>query len=40
VDAVSTGYSRPAPGENPQQFYGTVQDATWFSDFINASYPH
>jgi len=34
VDAVSTGYSRPAPGESPQQFYGTVQDATWFSDFI------
>jgi carboxypeptidase C (cathepsin A) len=34
VDAVSTGYSRPAPGEAPQQFYGTVQDAAWFSDFI------
>ncbi|HEY2019381.1 MAG TPA: peptidase S10 [Bryobacteraceae bacterium] len=34
VDAISTGYSRPAPGENPAQFYGTVQDATWFSDFI------
>lgn len=34
VDAISTGFSRPAPGENPSQFYGTVQDATWFSDFI------
>jgi carboxypeptidase C (cathepsin A) len=34
VDAVSTGYSRPAPGENPSQFYGVVQDATIFSDFI------
>lgn len=34
VDAISTGYSRPAPGENPAQFYGTVQDATWFSDFV------
>ena len=34
VDAVSTGYSRPAPGENPAQFYGVVPDATWFSDFI------
>ncbi len=34
IDAISTGYSRPAPGENPSQFYGTVQDATWFSDFI------
>jgi carboxypeptidase C (cathepsin A) len=34
IDAVSTGYSRPAPGENPSQFYGVVQDATMFSDFI------
>jgi carboxypeptidase C (cathepsin A) len=34
VDAVSTGYSRPAPGEAPVQFYGLVNDATWFSDFI------
>lgn len=34
VDAVSTGYSRPAPGQKPQQFYGVVQDATTFSDFI------
>jgi carboxypeptidase C (cathepsin A) len=34
VDAISTGYSRPAPGETPSQFYGVVQDATWFSDFI------
>jgi carboxypeptidase C (cathepsin A) len=34
VDAVSTGYSRPAPGENPAQFFGVTQDATWFSDFI------
>jgi carboxypeptidase C (cathepsin A) len=34
IDAVSTGYSRPAPGENPSQFYGVVQDATEFSDFI------
>lgn len=34
VDAISTGFSRPAPGENPSQFYGVVQDATWFSDFI------
>lgn len=34
IDAVSTGYSRPAPGENPSQFYGVVQDATIFSDFI------
>ena len=34
VDAVSTGYSRPAPGENPAQFYGVEQDATFFADFI------
>jgi len=34
VDAVSTGYSRPAPGENTAQFYGIVQDATFFADFI------
>ena len=34
IDAVSTGYSRPVPGENAAQFYGVVQDATWFSDFI------
>ena len=34
VDAISTGYSRPVPGENAAQFYGTVQDATWFSDFV------
>lgn len=34
IDAVSTGYSRPAPGEDGKQFYGIVEDATWFSDFI------
>ena len=34
VDAISTGYSRPAPGEIPAQFYGIVEDADWFSDFI------
>lgn len=34
VDAVSTGYSRPAPGENTTQFYGVLQDATIFADFI------
>jgi carboxypeptidase C (cathepsin A) len=34
VDAISTGYSRPAPGENPAQFYGLVEDATYFADFI------
>jgi carboxypeptidase C (cathepsin A) len=34
IDAVSTGYSRPAPGQNPAQFYGVVQDANIFADFI------
>ncbi len=34
IDAISTGYSRPAPGENTAQFYGIVQDATYFADFI------
>ncbi|MDE3172594.1 MAG: peptidase S10 [Gemmatimonadota bacterium] len=35
VDAVSTGYSRPAAGQNPAQFYGVEQDANIFSDFID-----
>ncbi|MDE3127722.1 MAG: peptidase S10, partial [Gemmatimonadota bacterium] len=35
VDAVSTGYSRPAAGQNPAQFYGVEQDADVFSDFID-----
>ncbi|HEX4947015.1 MAG TPA: peptidase S10 [Blastocatellia bacterium] len=34
VDAISTGYSRPAPGESTAQFYGVEQDAQWFADFI------
>jgi carboxypeptidase C (cathepsin A) len=34
IDAIGTGYSRPAPGENRAQFYGVVQDAAWFADFI------
>jgi carboxypeptidase C (cathepsin A) len=34
IDAISTGYSRPAPGEAPAQFHGIIEDATWFSDFI------
>jgi carboxypeptidase C (cathepsin A) len=34
IDAISTGYSRPVPGENPTQFHGIIQDANWFADFI------
>jgi carboxypeptidase C (cathepsin A) len=34
IDAISTGYSRPAPGENPNQFHGLNEDAAAFSNFI------
>ena len=34
IDAISTGFSRPAPGENPAQFHGIITDANWFADFI------
>jgi carboxypeptidase C (cathepsin A) len=34
VDAISTGYSRPAPGENPNQFHGLTEDANAFANFI------
>ena len=34
IDAISTGFSRPAPGEAPAQFHGIISDANWFADFI------
>jgi len=34
IDAIGTGYSRPAPGQSTSQFYGVIQDANYFSDFI------
>jgi carboxypeptidase C (cathepsin A) len=34
VDAIGTGYSRPAPGQSTAQFYGIIEDANYFSDFI------
>jgi len=34
IDAISTGFSRPAPGEASAQFHGIIEDANWFSDFI------
>lgn len=34
IDAISTGYSRPALGEAPNQFHGIIEDANWFADFI------
>lgn len=34
VDAVSTGYSRPLPGEDKSQFHGVEEDANAFTEFI------
>ena len=34
IDAISTGFSRPAPGEPTAQFHGIIEDANWFADFI------
>ena len=34
IDPVGTGYSRPAPGENQEQFSGVQEDVTWVADFI------
>ncbi len=34
IDPVSTGYSRPAPGENPKQFHGFNEDITAMGSFI------
>jgi len=34
VDAVSTGYSRPLPGEEKSQFHGVEEDANAFAEFI------
>lgn len=34
IDPVSTGYSRPAPGEEAKQFHGLEQDAEWMGEFI------
>ena len=34
VDAIGTGYSRPAPGQNASQFYGVIEDANYFADFM------
>ncbi len=34
IDPVSTGYSRPAPGQDPKQFHGVRQDVQWVGEFI------
>lgn len=34
LDPVSTGFSRPAPGEKPEQFHGVQEDIAWVGEFI------
>ena len=34
IDPVSTGYSRPAPGEDAKQFHGVEEDVKWVAEFI------
>jgi len=34
IDPVTTGYSRPAAGEKPEQFHGVEEDVQWVGDFI------
>src|SRR5262249_25573299 len=34
IDPVSTGYSRPVPGENANQYHGIQQDVESVGDFI------
>lgn len=34
IDPISTGYSKPAPGEDPKQFHGLDEDMKSIADFI------
>lgn len=34
IDPVSTGYSRPAEGQDAKQFHGLDEDIRWVGDFI------
>ncbi len=34
IDPVTTGYSRPAPGEKPEQFHGVQEDIESVGEFI------
>ncbi|HUV36534.1 MAG TPA: peptidase S10 [Patescibacteria group bacterium] len=34
IDPVTTGFSRPAPGEDPKQFHGVDEDIKWVGEFI------
>ena len=36
VDPVTTGFSRPAEGEDAKQFHGVEEDIAWMSEFIRA----
>jgi carboxypeptidase C (cathepsin A) len=36
IDPVSTGFSRPAPGENPKQFHGYLEDISSMGNFIRS----
>ena len=34
IDPVTTGFSRPVPGEDPKQFHGVDEDIRWVGEFI------
>jgi carboxypeptidase C (cathepsin A) len=34
IDPVTTGYSRPAPGQSPKQFHGVTEDVKAVGEFI------
>lgn len=34
IDPISTGYSRPTPGEDPKQFHGVEEDVRSVAEFI------
>jgi carboxypeptidase C (cathepsin A) len=34
IDPISTGYSRPVPGEDAKQFHGVEEDVKWMAEFI------
>lgn len=34
IDPVTTGFSRPVPGEDPKQFHGVDEDIQWVGEFI------
>jgi carboxypeptidase C (cathepsin A) len=36
IDPVGTGFSRPAPGEDPKQFFGYTPDVRWVGEFIRS----